>query len=112
MINYNNFKKKDYNDLFTKQNGRCAICGMHQNDLIYKLQVDHNHKTNLVRGLLCISCNMLLGQHKDERSELGKHIKKCKTKIIILKRAIEYLNADINRNTKGIKYVVANPCKK
>lgn len=101
MINYYNFKIKDFNDLFEKQDGKCAICGMHQNDLPYRLRVDHNHETNIVRGLLCTSCNIVLGHHGDERSELGKHIKKYKAKITILKRAIEYLNKDVNR----IKYV-------
>ena len=50
-----------YNQLFNKQSGRCAICGIHQNDINKKLAVDHNHLTGKVRGLLCSKCNMAIG---------------------------------------------------
>lgn len=42
------------------QNGQCAICGK---TLIEGkgLHIDHNHKTQQVRGLLCINCNHLIG---------------------------------------------------
>ena len=47
------------------QNFRCAICGMHQTELKRALAVDHDHKTNQIRDLLCGSCNPLLGYAKD-----------------------------------------------
>ena len=50
-----------YNQLFNKQYGCCAICGIHQNDINKKLAVDHNHLTGKVRGLLCSKCNMAIG---------------------------------------------------
>jgi hypothetical protein len=45
--------------LFIEQQGRCAIC-RHQHDPEWKnatLVIDHDHVTNLIRGLLCSDCN-------------------------------------------------------
>ncbi|MGJ3559613.1 endonuclease domain-containing protein [Streptomyces sp. INA 01156] len=36
------------------QGGACAICGQTRR---YRLDVDHDHKTGLVRGLTCRLCN-------------------------------------------------------
>lgn len=65
------FKRKygitleQYQELFTKQNGRCAICQQHQLELKKRLNVDHCHRTNIVRGLLCHNCNTALGSLRD-----------------------------------------------
>lgn len=56
---------KNYNYIAIKQSGVCAIC--HRENTggnqygISKLNVDHNHKTGKVRGLLCSKCNLALG---------------------------------------------------
>ena len=62
---------KDYEILFKKQNGKCAICGAKKD----KLDIDHCHKTNKVRGLLCGSCNRALGLLKDNTDFLNSAIK-------------------------------------
>lgn len=50
-----------YNRLFEQQSGRCGICKAHQSELKKALAVDHNHKTGLIRGLLCHKCNLAIG---------------------------------------------------
>ena len=57
---------QDYVDLFEKQNGCCAICKCEESghNATDHLLVDHNHETDEVRGLLCSSCNLMLGKAK------------------------------------------------
>lgn len=59
----------DYKRMFKAQHGRCAIClkketrgrGKHS------LSVDHCHATNIVRGLLCRKCNLIVGHVEDPK---------------------------------------------
>lgn len=55
-----------YNELFQKQNGKCAVCKKNQTDFKRAFAVDHDYKTGKIRGLLCVNCNMALGYIKDE----------------------------------------------
>lgn len=57
---------EDYERLFEKQNGCCAICRIHRDKLNRALDVDHDHKTGEIRGLLCKKCNVALGTTKAE----------------------------------------------
>jgi Recombination endonuclease VII len=68
---------EQYNLLFEKQQGKCAICERHQSELTKRLHVDHNHNTGKTRGLLCHYCNTALGSFKED--------------ITLLNKAIEYL---------------------
>ncbi|MEM4056520.1 MAG: endonuclease domain-containing protein [Thermoplasmatales archaeon] len=62
-----------YMEILKMQNGRCAICG--RNDFWGELQVDHDHKTGLFRGLLCYQCNRYaVGTY--ERTGKYKNIKR------------------------------------
>lgn len=47
----------EFDAMVEEQEGRCKICG----DAHKKLNVDHDHKTGEVRGLLCPRCNSALG---------------------------------------------------
>ena len=60
MSNYG-ITVKDYNHMFKKQQGCCAICGTHQSELKKRLSVDHCHETGKVRSLLCSRCNHAIG---------------------------------------------------
>lgn len=68
----------DYNVILFKQNGCCAICDTHHTEFSKALYVDHCHTTGKIRGLLCNSCNLVLGKVKDDTK--------------ILKQAVIYLN--------------------
>ena len=53
---------EDYLKLLHKQQGKCAVCFAKASDQYHGcLDVDHNHNTGEVRGLLCNNCNRLLG---------------------------------------------------
>ena len=68
-----NMTPQDYVDLFEKQNGCCAICKCEESghNSTDHLLIDHDHLTNQVRGLLCCSCNLMLGKAKaDEGNKL------------------------------------------
>lgn len=61
-----------YRDLLADQRGRCAIC--QEPPSKKRLSIDHDHITNKVRGLLCISCNTAIGSFKDSQELLMKAI--------------------------------------
>ena len=74
----------EYNKMFNKQNGVCAICGQPETRKnkytgICKLHIDHCHKTNKVRGLLCHSCNSAIGIMDDDIGILMKAINYLKS---------------------------------
>jgi len=73
----------EYNILFKEQGGVCAICGTSSpGGIKKKFCIDHSHTTNKVRGLVCHSCNLMLGYAYDN--------------INILREGIEYLEKSNN----------------
>lgn len=70
---------EDYNKIFAEQQGCCKICSRHQTMFKRSLNVDHDHITKKIRGLLCQNCNTSLGGFKDN--------------IDLLLKAIEYLKS-------------------
>ena len=53
-----------YAELLERQGGVCAICGKPPKDGGRRFNVDHDHRTGAVRGLLCWTCNhFLLGKY-------------------------------------------------
>ena len=68
--------KEQYQQMVTDQQGKCLICEEPQTHL----HVDHDHKSNKVRGLLCGSCNRGLGMFKDSSLILIRASKYLKRK--------------------------------
>lgn len=61
----------EYDDLMTHQASRCAICGDDNSAGRWgRLNVDHDHQTGRVRGLLCDGCNKILGLAWDDSRRL------------------------------------------
>lgn len=67
---------EDYTTLLTKQNGTCALCCSDKCGGRGKyFHVDHDHKTGIVRGLLCMQCNTSLGRFENNPELLNKTMK-------------------------------------
>jgi hypothetical protein len=58
-----------YETLYRSQGGTCAVCKAVPAPG-EKLCVDHDHGTNVVRGLLCKKCNSMLGLGRDNPAVL------------------------------------------
>jgi len=60
---------EQYNAMLIAQNDSCAACNTPRSEMEREICVDHNKKTNVVRGLLCHGCNTAFGLLKeDERT--------------------------------------------
>ena len=73
---------EQYSEMFKKQEGRCAICKTHEKELNKILFVDHDHKTNKARELLCHKCNVALSyfENYDSRPFI-EYLKKHREKL-------------------------------
>lgn len=70
------FTTINFDRLYQIQQGRCGICNKHSTDLKRQLDVDHNHKTGIVRGLLCRYCNVGIGIYEKRKKEFKNYLKK------------------------------------
>lgn len=75
----------EYNQMSENQQHQCLGCKRHKSNFKYKLVVDHCHSTGKVRGLLCTTCNLILGYAFDN--------------IDVLTNLIGYLNPELAVNT-------------
>ena len=64
--------KLDYQELLNQQGGGCAICGKPESEFKYPLNVDHDHETGFVRGLLCPKCNTAIGYLNDDKELIAR----------------------------------------
>jgi hypothetical protein len=88
--NYQGMTIPAFDALLAGQGGVCAICRKPEKDFdntgtgkVRNLNVDHDHVTNAVRGILCSSCNRGLGLFSDDpdllitaAAYLERHMKK------------------------------------
>jgi hypothetical protein len=78
--------KDDYYNILGSQGGGCAVCKskaqVGSNKDVY-LDVDHDHVTGRVRGLLCRRCNTSIGKFEDSTELLvcaAKYLDKTRVK--------------------------------
>ncbi len=76
-------KPEQYQAMLESQDYCCALCGDKR-----QLVVDHDHKTKVVRELLCAPCNTTLGLMKEDTKRLW--------------RAIEYVVAHRKQAPQGV----------
>ena len=57
---------KAFEALLASQGGGCAICGKPDAD-----NVDHDHVTGRVRGILCFNCNVAIGHVAEDDDRLA-----------------------------------------
>jgi hypothetical protein len=69
-----------YAVLYATQGGVCAIC-RRATGRARRLAVDHDHRTGVVRGLLCSPCNTMLGHGRDQ--------------VAFFLRAVDYLQSQL-----------------
>lgn len=67
---------RQFNLMMKLQGGRCRICDFKPKPGGRSLDVDHDHTTNVVRGLACFTCN---------KYRIGKNT------LETAKRVVEYL---------------------
>lgn len=65
--------------MYHSQNGNCKICNkhfeVHEISKRTGLHIDHCHKTNKIRGLLCSNCNTSIGKFNEDINIMTNAIK-------------------------------------
>ena len=69
-----NMTIEQYDELYKKQDGKCAICHTDTCSTGRRLSVDHCHTTGKIRGLLCAHCNTALGKFNDDIERIQRAI--------------------------------------
>lgn len=78
----------EYDVLFKAQGGACAICRGRRRQ---RLSVDHDHKTGMVRGLLCRMCN-------------GRLLPSARDSVQTLQSAVAYLESPPAQKALGKRF--------
>lgn len=75
---------QEYAQLLDKQQSECAICRTTKvNNKSGRFNIDHDHVTGKVRGLLCSECNTGLGKLGDSIESLEKALEYLKNHVIV-----------------------------
>ena len=85
-----------YDELLAAQSGLCACCDVHVSTVRHGvLDVDHDHATGIVRGLLCNPCNLGIGR-------LGDTLEGVERALAYLQRADDRqrMNSEINNRRR------------
>lgn len=76
---------EQYRLIMDEHNGQCDICGTTEPGGPHKtFNLDHDHETGEIRGILCRRCNTSIGQFQDS--------------VTLLRKAADYLNKHQTRD--------------
>lgn len=64
--------EQQYDALLKEQSGCCYICDRVPRK--FRLSVDHDHATGMVRGLLCSRCNQALAKFDDDHRMIERAV--------------------------------------
>lgn len=69
-------KPGTYQEMYARQNGKCAICERPNGGQRgkYRFHVDHCHDSGTIRGLLCHNCNVGIGNLKHSEKLMLKAV--------------------------------------
>jgi 5-methylcytosine-specific restriction endonuclease McrA len=70
--------QEQFDAMAKAQDYKCAVCGTDDPGASRDWQVDHNHATGDIRGLLCMGCNLGLGHFRDNVATLSNAIEYLK----------------------------------
>ena len=82
--------RQEYLNILNKQNYKCAICGKPQEEHSRNFSLDHNHKTNKIRGIVCDGCNYGIGFMEKYFEIYAKYLKEYDQDIFEEIKAIIY----------------------
>lgn len=78
--------QEDYFRILETQGGVCAVCSQPPKihhcakfDLVPVLALDHDHQTGKFRGLLCVQCNLALGNLRENLESATRLVEYIKT---------------------------------
>lgn len=63
---------EEYEEMYREQGGVCKIC--EKPEKTRRLQIDHDHETSRVRGLLCTACNTSLGRFERHLEKISEYL--------------------------------------
>ena len=76
--------KEQFLGFLEEQDNKCGACGI-EFFALSDVNVDHDHSTGVVRGLLCQNCNRGLGSFGDSVDRLRKaivYLQKCQARVV------------------------------
>lgn len=91
-----NLTEEDYVAMLNHQGGTCAICW--RPPVKNRLAIDHDHKTGLIRGLVCLRDNAVIAKALDDP--------------IRLRRAADYLTLPPAVQAIGERFGNVGPVRK
>lgn len=65
----------NYERMVNEQGGKCKLCRAEDHGRSYRFKfwnIDHDHATGRVRGLLCHMCNITLGKYENLVAKVGR----------------------------------------